>query len=204
MRSTSISAMIFIAAFAVPSFAQTPPSGPPTPIRGTVEKFDDHAVTVKSRDGHLVTVTLAPKFIVRSVVAKTLSDIKPGDKVGITSVEGSDGARKAIEVHILPASAPNVRLGETPWNLRPGSLMTNAIVAEVSGKPAGRTIKVTFNGKEAEITVPTDTPIVGYAPGDANLLKPGTTVVAFARKQPDGSLAAAGVTAEKDGVKPPM
>jgi hypothetical protein len=138
------------------------------------------------------------------LVAKTFTDIKLGDKVGITSVTSSDGIRQAIEVHILPASVPNARLGESPWDLRPGSLMTNAIVAEVSSKPTGRAIKVTFNEKEAEITVPSDTPIVGYGPGDANLLKPGTTIIVFARKQPDGSLGASLVTAEKDGVKPPM
>lgn len=204
MRPTLFFALVLVAAITSPVFAQAPASGPPTPVRGTIEKFDDHALTVKSREGDLVTVTLAPNFTVRSMVAKTLADIKPGDKVGITSVKGSDGARQAIEIHILPASMPNLRLGESAWNLRPGSLMTNAIVAQVSSEPTASTIKVTFNGKEAEITVPADTPIVGYGPGDANLLKPGTTVIAFARKQPDGSLAAAGVTAEKDGVKPPM
>jgi hypothetical protein len=35
-------------------------------------------------------------------------------------------------------------------------------------------------------------------------LKPGVAVVMFARKLPDGKLSAAGVTAEKNGVKPPM
>ena len=41
-------------------------------------------------------------------------------------------------------------------------------------------------------------------PGDPSLLQPGATVVIFALKKPDGSLTAARVTAEKDGVKPPM
>jgi hypothetical protein len=37
-----------------------------------------------------------------------------------------------------------------------------------------------------------------------SLLKPGAAVFIVAPKKPDGSLTAAGVTAEKDGVKPPM
>ena len=37
-----------------------------------------------------------------------------------------------------------------------------------------------------------------------SLLKPGAAVFMVAQKQPDGKLTAARVTAEKDGVKPPM
>ena len=42
------------------------------------------------------------------------------------------------------------------------------------------------------------------APGDHGLLKPGAAIFIVAQKQPDGCLSAARVTAEKDGVKPPM
>jgi hypothetical protein len=41
-------------------------------------------------------------------------------------------------------------------------------------------------------------------PGDASLLKPGAAIFTGALKKPDGSLSATRVTAEKDGVKPPM
>jgi hypothetical protein len=208
MRRTSFLAAVVIAFTALPAFAQAPasapPSAPPTPIRGTVEKLADHTLTVKSRDGSSASVTLAPNVTVRTVVAKTLTDIKPGDKVAITSVPGPDGTRQAVEVHMLPASMPANRLSEFPWDLRPNSLMTNAMAAQISDTPKGRMIKVTLNGRESEITVPPDTPIVGYGPGDVSLLKPGTTVFVLARKQADGSLGAAGVIAEKDGVKPPM
>jgi hypothetical protein len=210
MRRTSFLAAVVIAFVALPAFAQAPPTAAPPPatppmrIRGTVEKFDDHKLTVKSRDGGSAAVTLAPDFTVRAVVAKTLADIKPGDKVGITSVKGSDGARQAIEIHIFPASMTTVRMMELPWDLGPGSLMTNAPVVQVSSAPQGRMIKVALNGKESEINVPLETPIVTYAPGDATLLKPGAAVFVIARKQSDGSVTATGVTAEKDGVKPPM
>jgi hypothetical protein len=177
---------------------------PPTRIRGTVEKFDDHMLSVKSRDGTSVTITLAPNFTVRAVVAETLNDIKPGEKVGITSIEGPDGTRQAVEVHIFPAAPSTVRMGEFPWDLGAGSLMTNAPVAKVSSAPQGRTVKLSLNGKEEAIVVPSGTPIVTYEPGDPALLKPGAAVFVLARKEPDGSLAAASVTAEKNGVKPPM
>jgi hypothetical protein len=41
-------------------------------------------------------------------------------------------------------------------------------------------------------------------PGDASLLKPGAAIFTVAVKKADGTLTSARVTAEKDGVKPPM
>jgi hypothetical protein len=204
MRPASLFAVFVIAALAIPAFAQAPPAAPPTFVRGTFVTLEGHTLTVKSRDGNSVTVILAPNFTVRGVATEQLSDIKPGDKVGITSVGAPNGSRQAIEITVFPASMTNVRPSEFPSNLVPGSLMTNAIVAQVTSAPQGRSIKVTLNGMERDITVPPETPIVTYTAGDPALLKPGAAVVVVARKQPDGSLGAAGITAEKDGVKPPM
>ena len=94
--------------------------------------------------------------------------------------------------------------GERPWDLTPGSLMTNATVSGITGAPQGQTLKVTYKGGESEIVVAPSTPIVTFAPGDASLLKPGAAIITAASKKPDGSLTASRVTAEKDGVKPPM
>jgi len=204
MRKTSFFAVILFAALAAPAFAHNPPAGPPKAIRGTVERLNDHTLAVKSRDGDTVTVTLAPNFTVRTVVPIVLADIKPGDKVGITSIKGSEKARQAVEIHVLPSSLRNFRLSEYSWDLVPGSLMTNAEVALVSSPPQGGTIKVTFDGKEEEFAVPSGIPVVTYRKGDPALLQPGTTVFVFARKGPGGSLTAASVTAEANGVKPPM
>ena len=204
MRRIPLVAIIMMTILTASAVAQAPPSTAPTRIRGTVEKFDDHTLTVKLRDGKSETLTLAPDYTVRTVVAKTLADIKPGDKVGISSIKGSDGVRRALEIHIFPPSMNTVRMGESPWDLGTGSLMTNAPVAQVSAAPQGQMIKVNLNGKESEIAVPPETPVVAFAPGETSLLKPGAVVFVIARKQPDGSLGATSVTAEKNGVKPPM
>ena len=204
MRSTAIFAFILIAALTAPAFAQAPPTGTPVHVRGTVEKLDGQNLTVKSRDGQSLSIVLAPNFTVRAVVSKSVSDIKPGDFVASTSVKGPDGTLQAIELHILPESLRGRADGQSPADLVPNSLMTNATVAQIVSAPQGQVMKVTYKGKEAEINVPPGIPIVGYVAGDAALLKPGVAVVIFARKQPDGSLSAAFVTAEKNGVKPPM
>ena len=201
MRSKSFLAAVFVAAFTLSAAAQNAP----TRIRGTVEKLDGQTLMVKARDGQSLSIALAPNFTVRAVVAKTVADIKPGDFVASTSVKGPDGKLRAIEVHILPESLRGVaREGQFPWDLVPDSLMTNATAAQITSAPQGQMIKVTYKDGEAEVTIPPGTPIVGYVPGDPSLLKPGAAVFIIAQKGADGSLTASGVTAEKDGVKPPM
>src|ERR1700761_8085224 len=116
MLRPAICALLLSVAMIAPTFAVAQQSLP-TRIRGTVEKFDDHTLSVKSRDGQSLTITLAPDFTVRAVVAETLNDIKPGEKVGITSVKEPDGTRQAVEVHIFPAALRTARTGEFPWDL---------------------------------------------------------------------------------------
>ncbi len=82
--------------------------------------------------------------------------------------------------------------------------MTNATVSGISSAPQGATFKVTYKGTESEYVVDPDTPILAYTQGDASLLKPGAAVFVIALKQPDGKLVSTNVTAETNGIKPPM
>jgi len=204
MTTKLLLAGALIALLALPAAAQNAPEGTPTRIRGTVDKLDGQTLTVKSRDGQQLTITLAPNFAVAAVVKKSLADIKAGDFVGAASTKGTDGKLHAIEVLIFPEALRGTGEGERPWDLVPDSLMTNATVAGIAGAAQGQALKVTYKGGESEIVVAPDTPIVTFTPGDASLLKPGAAVFIGALKKPDGSLSAARVNAEKDGVKPPM
>ena len=124
MRSKSLVAAAFAAVLALPAIAQNPPASPPTRIRGTVEKLDGNALTVKSREGEEVTVTLAPNVTIRYLVKKSLADIKDGDFVASTSVKGTDGKNHSVELRIFPEAMRGVGEGQYPWDLSSGSLMT--------------------------------------------------------------------------------
>ena len=204
MRAIPLAAGLLLLA-ALPAFAQTPPANPPTRIRGTVEKLDGNMLAVKSREGPTVTVKLADNVGVVYLVKKTLADIKPGDYVASTGVKGPDGKIHAIEVRIFPEALCGAGEGQYPWDLKPDSVMTNATVVAGTAVPAGgQVLKVKYKGEESEYIVDPDCPIYGYAQGDTALLKPGAVVFVVAQKQPDGSLTAARLTVEKDGIKPPM
>ena len=199
---------------AAPALAQTPPAqnppaqnpeGTPMAVRGTVEKLDAQVLSVKTKDGAVLTVALAPNFTVVGVAKRSLGDIKPGDYIASNSIKGTDGKLHAIEMHVFPeAMRATVQDVQRRSSLVQGGLMTNSYVIEVSATPEGQVLKGKYKDGEIETIVEPDAPIVIYVPGDPSLLKPGAAVVIFAVKKPDGSLTAARVTAEKDGVKPPM
>ena len=205
MLKAALLAAALAALLAGPAIAQAPPDGTPMPVRGTIEKLDGQNLTVKPKEGPAVTVALAPNFTVAGVAKRSLSDIKPGDFVANTSIKGSDGQLHVIEIHIFPEEMKaRVTEGQRPSSLVEGGLMTNAFVEEVTETPKGRVLKGKWKDGTIETIVEPDVPIVIYVPGDPSLLKPGAAVTGSALKKPDGTITAARVTAEKDGVKPPM
>ena len=201
MRKIAIAALIALAVG--PAFAQSPPAGTPTRIRGTVDKLDGQNLMVKSRDGQTLTIELAANVAVITLVKKSIADIKAGDYVASTGVKGTDGKIHAIEVRIFPEAARGTGEGQYPWDLMPDSIMTNATVGKVDQAPQGPVLHVTFKGTESEYTVGPDVPVLANGPGDISLLKPGVAVFVIALKHEDGKLTSARLYAEKDGVKPP-
>ncbi len=205
MLRRSLFAAAAVAAIALPAWAQAPAqNGTPARVRGTVEKLDGHTLVVKSREGGTVSIALSPDVKVAVLVKKSLADIKPNDYVASTGVKGSDGRLHAVEVRILPEAMRGVGEGQRPWDLKPGSLMTNATVTGTARVEGGELLKVKYKDGESDYVVGPECPVLGMADGDTGLLKPGAAVFVIAQKHPDGSLTSARLYAEKDGVKPPM
>jgi hypothetical protein len=203
MRSTSIAA-VCIAFLAVPASAQTPPATTPMRVAGTVDKLDGNNLTVNMKDGQAVAVVLADNAAVFGVEKRTVADIKPGDFLASGGVKGTDGKIYAVEVRIFPETLRGTGEGQRPWDARPEGVMTNATVGTVSQSPQGGVIHVKYKDGESEFTIGPEVPVLAYVAGDRSLLKPGAAIVTVAQKKPDGTLTTGRVTAEKDGVKPPM
>jgi hypothetical protein len=203
MRSTPIAA-VCIAFLAVPASAQTPPATTPMRVAGTVDKLDGNNLTVNMKDGQAVAVVLADNAAVFGVEKRTVADIKPGDFLASGGVKGTDGKIHAVEVRIFPETLRGTGEGQRPWDARPEGVMTNATVGTVSQSPQGGVIHVKYKDGESEFTIGPEVPVLAYVAGDRSLLKPGAAVFTVAQKKPDGTLTTGRVTAEKDGVKPPM
>ncbi len=203
MRSTG-SAAAFILFLALPALAQTPPAGTPMRVVGSVDKLDGNNLTVNMKDGQAVTVVLADNAVVFGVEKRTVADIKPGDYLASGGVRGTDGKIRAVEVRIFPEALRGTGEGQRSWDAKPDGVMTNATVGTVTQSPEGGVIHVKYKEGESQYTVGPEVPIVAYVAGDRSLLKPGAAVFTVAQKKPDGSLTTGRVTAEKNGVKPPM
>jgi hypothetical protein len=203
VRSTYIAA-VFIALVAGLALAQTPPEGAPTRVVGTIDKLEGNNLTVNMKDGRAVIVVLADNVAVFGVEKRTVADIKPGDYLASGGVKGIDGKIHAVEVRIFPETLRGTGEGQRPWDARPEGVMTNATVGTVSQSPQGGVIHVKHKDGESEYTIGPEVPVLAYVAGDRSLLKPGAAVVTIAQKKPDGTLTTGRVTAEKNGVKPPM
>jgi hypothetical protein len=175
----------------------------PRPISGTLVSFEGSTLVVKRSTTDQVTIQVPPEVKVGAVAERKLEDIKPGDFVGSAAVRGPDGKLHAQEVHIFPDAMRGTGEGHHPMS-GPNQTMTNATVAQIVTANTGRVLQLRYGSGEQAIVVDPGTRIVVLIPGDRSLLKPGSAVLVFVKKEADGSLTARAIQAEKDGVKPIM
>jgi hypothetical protein len=182
------------------------PQGKPATVRGKISAVEKQALKVTTSAGE-VLVKLPDDVRIGGVEAAQLSDISAGSYVGATAVKQGDNL-KALEVHIFPESSRGTGEGHRPWDLQPGSTMTNANVEKVEQvaveKVQGQLLTLKYKDGEQKIFIPPGTPIVKNVPGDRALLKPGTGVYIPAVRGEDGTLTATRVTAGVGGIMPPM
>jgi len=183
--------------------AQTP-AAPTQRIRGDVVALDGLDLQLRSRSGEALTVKLAESYTVTAVVKIGIDRITTGAFVGTASMPQPDGTHSALEVLLFPEARRGSGEGHYPWDLQPGSMMTNATVADVVSVERGRRMTLRYKDGEKVVIVPPEAPIVTFEPGDRAMLKPGAHVIVTATKQPDGTLTAGGVAVGKDGLVPPM
>jgi hypothetical protein len=170
-------------------------------IRGTITGFDGSVLALKSREGQDLKLQLVENATVAVAKPVKFEDFKPGDYVGSAATKRPDGTLVALEVHYLP---PNVPPGHIPWDLQPGSTMTNANVEAIVATAGKRELTLKYKDGEQKILVPEGVPIVRAVPGSRADLVVGEYVFVAAQAFPDGKMTALRIQVSKDGVKPPM
>ena len=186
-------ALLFLLLATTAAFAQAP-----TRVRGTITALDGDVLSVKSREGKDLKIHLTPNVGVTTAKSTTLEALK-GKYVGVTAIS-KDGRMTAVEVHAIP---PQAKPGHFPWDLQPGSTMTNANLDGVAQVSGGNEIVLNYEGGSQKILVPPGTPIVAFEPGSRADLKPGEWIWTNARQEADGKIVSERLNVSKDGVKPP-
>ncbi len=201
MKSRVLALSLMLGLAASVAQAQT---APPMRIRGTITAVDGNVLSIASREGQQLKITLADGLSVSVPKKLELSAINANSFIGTAALPQPDGTLVAQEVVVFPEAARGTGEGQYPWDLSAGSTMTNANVAAMVENKDGRELSLAYKGGTAKVRVPAGVPIVTFAPGAREDLKPGAKVFLAAAKAADGSLTAARVTVEKDGVAPPM
>ena len=184
------------------AWAQQPP---PVRIRGTIEAVDGPVLSIKTREGSDVKVSMTDNAAVFAVVKTELSQIKEGSYIGVSAMPEPDGTQRAFAVHIFPENQRGAAEGFRPWDARAGSTMTNATVAEMVKGTDGQNILVKYKDGEKKVVVPPETPIVTFVASDKSEVKAGANIIIFgATKKEDGTLEANRVNVGRDGITPPM
>ena len=169
------------------------------------------------------TLKLQEKTRVSTATRADLGAIAKDAFIGTTAVQAKDGTLRAVEVHVFAEAMRGAGEGHRPWDLKPGSTMTNATVsgvgsggstapstmtnATVSGvspSAGGQTLTLTYAGGQKTVVVPPGTPVVRLEPADRSALSAGRHVFAAGTRQADGSVLVDRMVVGKDGVVPPM
>lgn len=140
-------------------------------VRGTIQSVSGNAITIKADNGRTVDLTLQPGTKYSTLTRVSLSDIKPGDFVGVGAT-GSKSHLVALEVHIFPNAMRGTGEGHRSWSIpaavaradRPGATfatkapmvrgtMTNGTVAAAAPPESAPPVRGTMtNGTVAANT----------------------------------------------------
>jgi hypothetical protein len=180
--------------------------------RATIDAADAKSISLTTRSGQQLTMSVASDTVILAIVPFKLEDIKPGSYIGSAAMPQRDGTLRALEVHVFPESMRGAGEGYQPFDLEPRSTMTNGTVGTVTTNETagagtggtGRTLMVNYPDGAKTIVVPPDTPVVTYEPGSPALLVPGAHCIVSGIEASDGRLSATRIAVGKNGLVPPM
>ena len=140
-----------------------------TRVRGTITAADASSITVD----HKTKVQLGDQTEIVFAQPIALSELKPGDFLGVTSVKHADGKLIAYEVRRFPKP---VNPGHRPFDGRDDQTMTNAAIGAVVQSASGRELTMTYEGGVQKIVVPESASVSTLVPGSRSQLVRGAPV----------------------------
>ena len=170
-------------------------------VRGTIAGVKGDDITVKATDGRTVDVLVSDKTNIIFGQPLAITDIKPGDFLGVTSVRRKDGTLTAYDIRrMMKPSNP----GHRPFDGRSDQTMTNANVSATVQGTSGRELTLNYEGGSQKVNVADTAAIVSLAPGQRSQLTPGSYVSLLAEPGSSSKLEARNIEVRKDAPKPPQ
>jgi len=172
-------------------------------LRGKIDAVSSDVLHLTLRNGNNTTAALPANISVMWLIQAKPSDIEKGSYIGTAAMPQPDGTLRALEVQVFPPSMRGIGEGSRPFDVAPGSTMTNGTIGTIVSAN-GRVLTVTYHGGEKTVFVPDGVPFVSYAPADRSALTPGADVLVTATRAPDGTVTTSRVLVGKNGLVPPM
>jgi hypothetical protein len=185
--------------FAPPASAQTPP----VRLRGTIAGLEGSILSVVTREGPTVAITLPDGLQPGALKRLSLDGIGPDSFIATVAAPDAEGMLTAIYVQVLPDNLRATAQLHSDWDLAPGTSMTNAIVSSVVSARTGRKLSMTYRGTPIDVVVPETVPVIMGIPASRADLVPGAKVFVVTQKTETGYLAQR-IVVGKDGVNPPQ
>jgi hypothetical protein len=167
MAALRFGPLLFVALLA----AATAAAQAPTRVRGTITAASAGGDVISVDNKVQVRLSEQTQIVFAQPIA--LSEIKPGDFLGVTSIKAADGGLTAYEVRRFPQV---LNPGHRPFDGRDDQTMTNATVGAIVQSASGRQLALTYDGGVQHITVPESASVSELVAGNRAQLVPGAAV----------------------------
>jgi hypothetical protein len=177
---------------------------PSTRVRGELLSAQSETLNIKSRAGTELQVKFDGKTSVVGLRKIALSDLAVNSFVGVAAVPGKDDEQVAVSIHVFPESSRGFNEGSRPYDLKPGSSMTNGALAERVKLVQDDVLVVKYKDGEKRFVVTPETSLVAFEPGQQEELISGAKVVATVEDREDGTRYASRILVGRNGLAPAM
>jgi hypothetical protein len=162
----------------------------PNIVSGTVDTINGRSLSVSTNTG-AKPVQLAENATIEQEGRGSVSDLMPGQGVGVTGKPDANNAITAVSIRIFPAALGTPRPGQFPMNgANQGNIMTNSTIESFDGSK----LVLSSGGQRFEIGVPSNTEVLKQVPANLNALAPGVRVLAAGTPGADGTLQATSIS----------
>jgi hypothetical protein len=151
-------------------------------VNGTVVALSGQTLKLNTAEHGVVAILLSARTRIVEQKPASLAQVKSGEFIGTTAVQGADGKLHATEIHIFPAVLRGDGEGHHPMGA-PATSMTNGNVESVAGSvtraagaAASERLRITYKGGQSQVEVPASVTVTLMSLADPRVLRPGVRV----------------------------